>query len=75
MCYVNYFLNSDSHWLRFSSADESWTEPAFMKFLRATIETLPNGLSDELSKTAHIKSTKLKKKIETNLKIGLNLLT
>ena len=38
-----------------------------MKFLRATIETLPYGLSDELLKTTPIKSIK-SEKFEINLK-------
>ena len=37
---------------------ESQTEPAFMKFLHATIETLPYGLSDELLKTTPINTHK-----------------
>ena len=49
-------------------AAESLTERVFMNFVRATtIEALPHGLSNELLKTAHIKSTK-SKKFETNLK-------
>ena len=49
-------------------------EPAFMKFLRATIETLCDGLSDELLKTTPIKNIK-STKFEINLKKGRNLLT
>ena len=45
----------------------SWTQSAFIKFLRATIETLPYGISDELLKTTPIKSIKLEK-FEINLK-------
>ena len=52
---------------------ESRTEPAFMKFLCATIETLPHGLSGELLKTATIKNVK-SKKFEINLQKGRNLL-
>ena len=47
------------------------TEPAFMKFLRATIEKLPYGLSDELFKTTPIKNIKLKM-FEINLKSAWN---
>ena len=45
---------------------ESWTLPAFMKFLRATIETL-HGFSDDLLKIAPIKSMK-SKRFEINFK-------
>ena len=45
-----------------------------MKFLRATIETLPHGLSEELLKAAPIKSIK-SKKFEINLQKGWNLLS
>ena len=37
---------------------ESQTEPAFMKFLHASIETLPYRLSDELLKTTPINTHK-----------------
>ena len=45
-----------------------------MKFLRATIETLSRGLSDELLKATPIKGIK-SKKFEINLKKGRDLLT
>ena len=45
-----------------------------MKFIRANIETLRHGLSDELLKTAPIKSIK-SKKFEINLQKGRNLIT
>ena len=45
-----------------------------MKFLSATIETLPHGLSDELLKTSPIKGIKLKK-FEVNLQEGQNQLS
>ena len=40
-----------------------------MKFIHATIETLPHGLSDKLLKATPIKSIKLKK-FEINFKKG-----
>ena len=42
-----------------------------MKFLRATFETLPQGLSGDLLKTTPIKSTKLEKS-KTNFEQILN---
>ena len=45
-----------------------------MKFLRATIETLPHRLSDELLKTTPIKNINLKK-FEINLQKDWNLLS
>ena len=53
---------------------EGRTEPAFMKFLHATIETQPHGLSDELLYTTPIQSIK-SKKFEINLKKDQNLLS
>ena len=60
-------------WITTGTA-ESWTEPAFMKFVRSTIETLPHGFTDELLKIAPIKSIN-SKKFEINLRKGRNLLT
>ena len=53
---------------------DSRTEPAFVTFLRATIEALSHRLSDKLLKTTLTKSMKTKK-FETNFKKGWNLLT
>lgn len=39
---------------------ESQIKPAFIKFMCATIETLPHGLLDELLQTTLIKSMKSK---------------
>ena len=46
--------------LNYQLAQPSQTEPAFIKFLQASIEILPHRLSDELLKTVSIKSIKSK---------------
>ena len=45
-------------------AADSRTEPVSMNFLRATIEALSHGLSDELLKTTPVKSIKLESRSE-----------